>query len=138
LKLYELRREETMRKARDWYAAEFHAETFEEMMAIFTTDKGVCLRQLGSYWEMAAALVNQGAISTELFNATNGEHIGFFAKLEPFIPQIRATFNIPEMFKQLETLIDSTPDGRQKVAQVREMQKQMRKQFEQQAKVQRA
>src|SRR3954447_12787931 len=118
LKLYELRRDETLRKARDWYAAEYFPESFQDAMAVFPTDKGVYMRMVGSYWEMAAALVNQGAISLEMFNATNGEHLGVFAKIEPMLAEMRSTFNMPEMFKELETLVDSTPDGRSKVARV--------------------
>src|SRR6476660_7662663 len=125
LKLYELRRDETLRKARDWYAAEYFPESFQDAMAVFPTDKGAYMRMVGSYWEMAAALVNQGAISQEMFDATNGEHIGVFAKIEPILAEMRSTWNMPEMFQQLEKLIDSTPNGREKVTKVREMMKAM-------------
>ncbi len=125
LKLYELRREETMRKARDWFAQEFHPTSFEDSMQVMMSDKSAYMRMVGSYWEMAAALVNQGAISQEMFDATNGEHIGVFAKIEPILAEMRSTWNMPEMFQQLEKLIDNTPKGREKVARVREMMKAM-------------
>ncbi len=72
-----------------------------------------------SYWDMAAALVNNGAISLEMFNDTNGEHIGVFSKMEPLLGEIRAAFG-PQFMASLEKLIDATPDGRAKVAQMRE------------------
>ncbi len=91
LRLYELRREETMRKARDWYFGQFHPET---LSAIITTRCLVpiagFMRMVISYWDMAAALVNNGAISLEMFTDTNGEHIGVFGKVEPFLSDLRA------------------------------------------------
>ena len=95
LKLYELRREETMRKARDWFAQEFHPTSFEDSMQTMMSDKSAYMRMVGSYWEMAAALVNQGAISQEMFDAANGEHIGVFAKIDPFWPRCAQTSTCP-------------------------------------------
>src|SRR6266567_2145662 len=92
LKLYELRREETMRKARDWYFREFNPESMADFNnAIFGAQSGY-LRMVVSYWDMAAALVNNGAISMELFNDSNGEHIGVFSKIEPLLGEIRAAY----------------------------------------------
>jgi hypothetical protein len=119
LKLYELRREETMRKARDWYFRDFSPQSLADFNATLFGEHSGHLRMVMSYWDMAAALVNHGAVSIELFNDTNGEHIGVFAKLEKLIPEIRANFG-PQFMASLEKLIDATPDGRQKVAQMRE------------------
>src|ERR1700685_3092813 len=84
LKLYELRREDTMRKARDWYFSQFHPESISDYNgALFGPYSGL-MRMVVSYWEMAAALVNNGAIGLDLFNETNTEHIGVFSKIEPF------------------------------------------------------
>src|SRR6202040_3176536 len=90
LKLYELRREETMRKARDWYFREFNPESLADFnTAIFGEHSGH-LRMVITYWDMAAALVNDGAISLQLFTDTNGEQIGVFSKIEPILGEIRA------------------------------------------------
>ena len=120
LRLYELRREDTMRKARDWYAREFNPQSIADFNdAMFGEDSGH-LRMVISYWDMAAALVNNGAISLELFNDCNGgEHIGVFSKLEPLLGEIRAATG-PLFAAQLEKLLDATPDGRKKVAALRE------------------
>jgi hypothetical protein len=72
-----------------------------------------------TYWDMAAALVNNGAISLQLFNDTNGEHILAFSKLDPILGEIRAAFG-PGFLANLEKLIDVTPDGRKRVAAMRE------------------
>ncbi len=125
LKLYELRREETMRKARDWYFARFHPQSLADYNDGMFGPDGAFIRMVISYWEMAAALVNHGAISLELFNETNGEHIGVFSKLEPFLEALRAQWG-PQYLASLEKLIDATPDGRKRVADARERMQAMR------------
>jgi len=125
LKLYELRREETMRKARDWYFAQFHPQSVADYNdALFGPYSG-CMRMVISYWDMAAALVNHGAISLELFNETNGEHIGVFSKVEPFLEALRAQWG-PQYLANLEKLIDASPNGRKRVADTRERMKGIR------------
>lgn len=125
LKLYDLRREPTMRIARDWYFRDFNPETRADFdQAIFGEHSGH-LRMVATYWDMAAALVNHGAISRELFTDTNGEHLGVFAKLELLINDIRANFG-PQWMVNLEKLIDATPGGRDQVAAMRARMKEIR------------
>jgi hypothetical protein len=119
LKLYELRRETTMRAARDWYFREFNPESLADVDRAMFGDHNGHLRMVVGYWEMVAALVNHGAIDLELFNDTNGEHVGVFAKLERLLPEIRAKYG-PQMAVQLEKLIDATPGGRERIATFRE------------------
>lgn len=122
LELYDLRREETMRQARDWYFREFHPQSMADFnSAIFGKHSGH-LRMVVTYWDMAAALVNNGAISLNLFDDCNGEHIGTFAKLEPILGEIRAVLS-PRFAANLEKLIDATPDGRKRTSQAREQMK---------------
>lgn len=125
LKLYELRRDETMRKARNWYFTEFHPESLADFTAAMFGEHSGHLRMVTTYWDMAAALVNSGAISMDIFDAANGEHIGVFAKLESLLPEIRAAHG-PQYLQQFEKLIDATPNGRKRVAEARERLKQFR------------
>ena len=70
LQLYDLRRETEMRKARNWIAGEFWPSSFsdvEQTMMQFQTPQGHWCRQVLSYWDMAAALVNRGALHPGLF-----------------------------------------------------------------------
>ena len=122
LKLYELRREETMRKARDWFALEFNPESVADVRNAMFSEHSGHLRMVMSYWEMAAALVNHGAISLDLFNDTNGEHLGVFYKFEPLLAEMRASFG-PRFLANLEKVIDATPNGREQVAAMRERMK---------------
>ncbi|MBV8819811.1 MAG: hypothetical protein JO022_15725 [Acidobacteriaceae bacterium] len=126
LKLYDLRREETMRKARDWFFMEFHPESFADYQkALFSPHSGH-LRMVLSYWDMAAALVNHGAIAPELFNDCNGEHLSVFGKVEPLLAEIRSTY-APQFMQSVEKLIDATPDGRKRVKMIQERMKEIRK-----------
>jgi hypothetical protein len=128
LKLYELRREETMRKARDWYFRDFNPQTMAEFSAAIFGEHSGHVRMVVTYWDMAAVLVNRGAISLDLFTDANGEHIGVFAKIEPILGEIRATFG-PQFATNLEKLIDATPDGRKRTAATRDQMKAIRAQL---------
>ena len=122
LKLYELRREETLRLARDWYFREFNPQTIAEFGAAMMGPHSGHLRMVVTYWDMAAALVNQGAISQELFTECNGEYIGVFMKIENLLPEIRANFG-PNFAKNIEKLIETSPNGKAQVAAMRERMK---------------
>jgi hypothetical protein len=128
LKLYELRREETMRKARDWYFREFNPQSMADVSAAMFGEHSGHLRMVVTYWDMAAALVNRGAVSLELFNDANGEHIGTFAKMEPLLGEIRKMLG-PQFAMHLEKLIDATPDGRKRTAATREQMNAIRAQM---------
>jgi len=119
LKLYELRRDETMRKARDWYFREFNPQTIADFNNAMMGEHSGHLRMVVTYWDMAAALVNNGAISMDLFNDANGEHLGVFAKIEPLLGEIHATIG-PQFAASLEKLIDAMPNGRKRVSEIRE------------------
>lgn len=128
LKLYDLRREATMRQARDWYFRDFNPETMADVQAAFFGEHSGHLRMVISYWDMAAAMVNHGAVSIEMFNDTNGEQIGVFTKFEKLLPEVRA-FAGPQFMANLEKLIDATPNGRQRVADMRERMKMIQAQL---------
>ena len=92
LKLYELRRETTMRTARHWVSAEFKPESAEEVLAVlrdFGSQHNQYLRQVVSYWEMAAAFVLRGALDGELLVDCCTENVFLLAKFQPFLAEIR-------------------------------------------------
>ena len=128
LKLYELRREDTMRKARDWYFRDFNPKAIADFTEAMFGEHSGHLRMVVSYWDMAAALVNDGAISLDLFTNTNGEHLGVFSKIEPLLGEIRSVY-APQFAVNLEKLIDATPDGRNRAAKARERMKAVRDQM---------
>jgi hypothetical protein len=124
LKLYELRREEKMRKARDWYFMHFNPQTLDDFTREMFGENSAYVRMVVSYWDMAAALVHNGAIDLKLFNETSGEYWGVFMKVEPLLGEIRAKFG-PQFAANLEKLVDATPEGRQRLAQMRAQMKGM-------------
>lgn len=126
-----------MRKARDWYFREFNPESLNDFNTAIFGDHSGHLRMVITYWDMAAGLVNNGAISLELFTDTNGEHIGVFSKIEPLLGEIRAAYG-PQFAANLEKLIDASPNGRERTAKSREQMKMIRAQLAQQAKAQQA
>jgi hypothetical protein len=132
LKLYELRRDETMRAARHWYVAEFFPDSMADFNAALFGAHSGHLRMMVTYWDMAAVLVNRGAIGMEMFNEANQEHLVTFMKIEPLLPEIRAT--APQFAANLEKLIDATPGGREKIAAIRERFKGIRAHLAQQAR----
>ena len=93
LKLYQLRTEAEMRKARAWITGEFWPATAEDFFAVASNPAdphNAWLRQVLTYWEMAAAMVLHGAVSAELFVDCNAEGFFLLAKLSHILDGIRA------------------------------------------------
>jgi hypothetical protein len=90
LKLYELRTEETLRRARAWFGFEFHPRTTKDVLDAWLGPghESAPYRMVTTYWDMAASLVVQGAIDAPMFNAANTEHFAFYAKLRAFLPEL--------------------------------------------------
>ena len=119
LKLYDLRRETVMREARNWLFT-FNPTGVQDVMETMMSEHSGYLRMVISYWDMACALVTNGAIDEELFNQTNGEHIFVYMKIEPVLQDLRAMFNNPEFLKNLETVVKRIPDIETKLPEMRE------------------
>ena len=84
------------------------------------SEQGAYARMVITYWDMAASLVNNGAIDEQMFNDANGEHLFVFAKIEPILEELRQTWNEPNMLKNFETLVRRIPDSDKKLANIRE------------------
>lgn len=86
LKLYDLRREKVMRKAREWYMKEFHPQSAEDVVNVLRGENSAYFRMVTSYWEMAASFINNGAIDWKMFmDANPGEPVNVFVKLYPYL-----------------------------------------------------
>lgn len=122
MKLYELRREETMRRARDWFA-DFNPNSFQDIVDTLTGENDSRLRMVATYWDMAASFVNHGAIDEQMFNDANVEHIAVFAKVEPFIAEMRGMIKNPQLLDNLEKLVMRVPNVKETMADIRERAK---------------
>jgi hypothetical protein len=119
LKLYDLRREAVMREARNWFFS-FNPTSVAEYMETIMGPNGAYVRMVVSYWDMAASLVNNGAIDEQMFNDANGEHLFVFAKIEPILAELRQTWNAPDMLKNFEALVRRIPDNEKTLADMRD------------------
>ena len=128
LKLYDLRREETMRKARNWVFGFNPTSAQDVMNTMMDPEVGGLLRMVISYWDMAAAMVNHGAIDADMFVDTNGEYMMVYAKIEPFIGELREMWQEPKAFSHLETLVNGQPNGAEKLKRTQEWLKSMAEQ----------
>jgi hypothetical protein len=113
LKLYDLRREPVMRQARD-FVAQFSPSTFEELMAVvgaFGTKENAYVRQVLGYWEMVASLIVHGTLNAALAQDTLGEMNFVYARVQPFIKQMREKMVSPEFMQNMEKVVEGTPEG---------------------------
>jgi hypothetical protein len=69
-----------------------------------------------SYWDMAASLVTQGAIPARMFNEGNTEHFAVYAKLRPFLDEIRNTTRYTDYLQHLEEVVHLHPHSADRVA----------------------
>ncbi|HSB74907.1 MAG TPA: hypothetical protein VLC12_04610 [Terriglobales bacterium] len=116
LKLYELRREAEMRKARDYIGGEFWPESFEGLWKEIgmSGDKNRWFRQVYGYWEMAAALAVHGAVDAELFVATQVEMFYAFAKISPYVKDFRE--RDPDFMLSVTTLCERNAKAQERLA----------------------
>jgi hypothetical protein len=131
LKLFDLRRERMLREARSWFLLEFNPDTFEEFVAAITGERNSSVRMVLGYWDMAASLVTTGAIDGDAFLAAHGEVVGTFAKVQPFLAQMREVSKEPDFLKHLEKVVLAAPNAETILARRREglrMMKQMKSQ----------
>ena len=106
LRLYDLRREERMRRARDWFVREFRAASVEEFNQRYPggTDENAYFRMTITYWDMAASIVNHGLIQEQFFFENNGEFWIVWAKASAVVPGMRARTRNPHAYGNLEKL----------------------------------
>jgi hypothetical protein len=112
MQLYDLRREAELRKARNWWLTQFWPESAEDFMKIaqaMGSQENNWLRQAGGYWGMACALVESGAVNRDLFlqPANSGEMFFMFAKVRPFLADLREKLGDPHAFSGIEAVINS-------------------------------
>ncbi|MBV8050557.1 MAG: hypothetical protein JOZ80_05180 [Acidobacteriaceae bacterium] len=124
LKLYDLRREPEMRKARNWWLA-FWPESSDDVMKIgmaLGTQENAWLRQVTGYWELAASFVLHGTLSRDLFleGSFSGEMFLLFAKIEPFLKDVREKMHSPNVFGNVEKVIMTSKGGPERLKETQE------------------
>jgi hypothetical protein len=117
LKLYELRRDESMRVARQWYFSVFAPASAMDIIALFRGGERASanFRMVTSFWDTAASLVLNGGIDQKMFLDANTEHVFIYAKIADFLPEVRELFREPDYLIHLENLVRSLPDFESKM-----------------------
>lgn len=120
LKLYDLRRESEMRKARRWWFADFWPESVDDIMNLAMNTKAQenhWLRQVLGYWDMAAMLVVHGTLNEAMFleMSFSGEMFIAYAKIRPYLKEMREKMQSPEFLGNLEKVITRSKLGRDRL-----------------------
>jgi hypothetical protein len=120
LKLYDLRREPEMRKARSWWLADFWPQSSEDLMNLAMNPKlqeNHWMRQVMGYWDMAAMLVVHGTLNEAMFleMSFSGEMFLVFGKVRPFLNEMREKMQNPEFLGNLEKVITRSKLGRDRL-----------------------
>ena len=106
LRLYELRREEKMRTAREWFAQNFHFRTVEEFMQKCPSNSSMnaYARMVISYWDMVASFITAGILNQELFFQSQGELLFVWERIRSLVPEMREAAKNPYAYENLETV----------------------------------
>jgi hypothetical protein len=113
LKLYDIRREGSLRAAREKLTAEFWPKNAKEAVAIVALDHPLnrIYRQVSTYWEMVYRMARHGIIHGDFLVENNGEGLLLYAKVEPYLTEIRAATS-PRSFQNAEWVAKEVPMGR--------------------------
>lgn len=116
LRLYEMRREDVMRRSRDTISFGFWPQDWDDVTAImdFAHADNAAWRQVVSYWEMVYGFGRRGVVDAEFLVENNGEGILLYTKMRPFLEQLRV--DSPTAFQHAEWAATQTEAGRQRVA----------------------
>ncbi len=133
LELYNLRREPEMRRARQWWLTTFWPENADDFMKVamaFGSEENNWLRQVGSYWGIATSFLLNGIVSEKLFfePAFCGELYWMFAKVRPFLKDLREKTQNPDLFLMSEKAILGSKLGRAHFAKIEPRVAMMRQQ----------
>jgi hypothetical protein len=117
LKLYDLRRESELRKARGFIVGQFWPDTIEDYNKIASamgTQENAWIRQVMGYWELSASLVNHGAIHPDLFlePSFSAEMFLIYSKMKPFIKELREKSS-PTFLINVEKVVNSSKKSRE-------------------------
>ena len=113
LRVYDLRREEVMRNSRTAINRDFWPKAWEDVQAVLKGDHplNAPYRQTGSYWEMVYGFVRHGIVSPVFWIENNGEGLFLYARVEPFLDQIRAATS-PNAFRNAEWIAKECPEAK--------------------------
>lgn len=104
LRVYELRREQRLRQAREWYIGNFFPSTLDEVRKNYPsgTMENASIRMVLSFWDMVAGMVNRGLIDEDFFFESTGEQWVVFERIRGIVEEWRKEHKNPELYAPLE------------------------------------
>jgi hypothetical protein len=116
MRLYDLRREPEMRKARGWFAGFWprNADDVVQVINAVNPQENAWFRQVSSYWDMAASFVLRGALNEELFVDNSGEMFFVLGKIYPFLKEVREKTHTPYL-QRVEKVATRTKEARERL-----------------------
>lgn len=114
IKVYDLRREASMRQSRHAILREFWPRTWDDVQAVLKPESplNVAYRQTGTYWEMVYSFARYGIVHPAFWLENNGEGLFLYAKVEPFLSELRLA-TAPTVFRNAEWVAKDSPEGRE-------------------------
>jgi hypothetical protein len=114
LTLYDLRREAVMREHRKLFLREFWPSNAADVVDVLRLDHplNTAYRQVTTYWEMAYALCRHGTLNSELLLDSSAEGMFIYARIEPYLTDLRAAAANPRVLRSTEWIATQTETGR--------------------------
>lgn len=129
LKIYDLRREAVMRESRDALNKQFWPKSYEDLSTILSNIEhplNAAYRQVTTYWEMVYSLARYGAVHSELLMESNGEGLFLYAKVLPYIDDLRNNWS-PLAFIHTEWVVNNSQIAKIRLAAIQNRIKKMSK-----------
>jgi hypothetical protein len=116
LKLYDLRRERELRKARNLVGDTLDGADWETLNAVmqYGHKRNAHFRQATTYWEMCASFVNRGVFHPDIYLDTCGEGLYQFSVFKPWLARIREVGS-PRFLMQTERVVNEHDACRERV-----------------------
>src|SRR5688572_22894758 len=106
LRLYEMRREDRMRRARAWFTSQFKVKTWEELQKLAPggSDENASYRMVVTYWDMVASFITTGVLNKELFFQSGRELLLVWERMRDVLPEVRQQYKDPNFWPHIETV----------------------------------
>ena len=104
LRLYDMRREERMRKARAWFTGNFKPKSWDDLqkMAPGGSDENASYRMVVTYWDMVGSFITAGVLNKELFFESGRELLLVWERMRDILPLVRDQYKDPQLCGNLE------------------------------------
>ncbi|MGE5325950.1 MAG: hypothetical protein ACM3NO_02830 [Deltaproteobacteria bacterium] len=108
LRLYDLRREDRLREAREWFVGKYQAASYQDLLQRYPrgSQDNARFRMVISYWDMVASIVNHGLIKEEFFFENTAEFWIVWQKTKPIAEEARTARKNPFIWRNLEALCE--------------------------------